>query len=293
MNTSRRSTAHQEWLERDLGRRRPDVDFGTTWTRARDDETWRVSWNPATGDLYAVNRTETDIAQLGHYPTEHDVQAALTGWGHLAQQPGALDALRQQLVEHARSLDSTTPDQPSTTTPSGTTAVYGVMLHVDGTATTLNEPVTVTAVQQLIDPALDIARVRHPTLSPRDRVVMWVADNASAQHRPVNPIASQLYGTGWPICGPVIVVDDDSRPLPDVLVREITGSPDLDVDPGIDWHALEATTPLEIDDHLDARDRQDTRGYGGAELDEAVDIAERHHTADHELELDDDGWDLT
>jgi hypothetical protein len=247
MNTSRRSTAHQDWLDRDLGR----------------------------------------------YPTEPDVHAALTGWGHLAQQPRGLDALRHQLDQHARSFDSTTPGPAPTTTPSEPTAVYGVMLHVDGTATTLSEPVTVEAVQQLIDPALDIARVRHPSLGPRDRVVMWVADNGYAHNLPVNPVASQLYGTGWPICGPVIVVDDDSRPLPDVLVRAITGSPDLDVDPGIDWHALEAITPLEIDDHLDALDRQGTRGYGGAELDDAVDIAERHHTADHELELGDDGWDLT
>lgn len=85
---------------------------------------------------------------------------------------------------------------------------------------------------------------------------------------PVNPVGSQLYGAGWPICRPVIVVDDESRPLPDMLVREITRSPDVDVDPVIDWHALKEGTPLEIDDHL------------------------RHQPSEVDLD-EDNGWNLT
>jgi hypothetical protein len=90
MSATGQSTAYRQWLERDVQRRRPEVDFGTTWTREHGEEAWRVSWNSATGDLVAVNRTERDIEHLGHYPTEHDVATAMPGWGHLAPQPGGL-----------------------------------------------------------------------------------------------------------------------------------------------------------------------------------------------------------
>jgi hypothetical protein len=65
-----------------------------------------------------------------------------------------------------RTLTSFATSKPA---PS-TCDVYGVVLHVDGTATTLYEPVDVGDVQRLVDSALDIARVRHPALDPSDPV---------------------------------------------------------------------------------------------------------------------------
>ena len=42
---------------------------------------------------------------------------------------------------------------------------------------------------------------------------MWVDDNGHAKGLPVNPLATRLYGTGWPIAGAAIVFRDDGRPL--------------------------------------------------------------------------------
>ena len=94
-------SVHREWVARDFTRLHPDVDYGSTWTTHADlDETWRVSWNPGSGELYRVNDTDTALQVLGTYPDRAAVDTVLEGCGSLARQPGGLD-----LVERFHTLD--------------------------------------------------------------------------------------------------------------------------------------------------------------------------------------------
>ncbi len=87
-------SVHQEWVARDFTRQQPEVDYGTTWTSNTDlDETWRVSWNPGSGELYRLNDTDTALQVLGVYPDRAAVETVLEGWGSLARKPGGLDQL--------------------------------------------------------------------------------------------------------------------------------------------------------------------------------------------------------
>jgi hypothetical protein len=98
---------HREWVARDFTRLQPDIDYGTTWTSSSDlDETWRVSWNPGSGELYRLNDTDTALQVLGTYPDRAAVDTVLEGWGSLARQPGGLDQVERfhALVEQRNQL---------------------------------------------------------------------------------------------------------------------------------------------------------------------------------------------
>jgi hypothetical protein len=97
----------REWVARDFTRLQPDINYGTTWTTHTDlDETWRVSWNPGSGELYRLNDTDTALQVLGTYPTQAAVDTAMEGWGSLARQPGGLDQVERfhALVEQRNQL---------------------------------------------------------------------------------------------------------------------------------------------------------------------------------------------
>jgi hypothetical protein len=86
-------SVHRDWVAQDFTRRLPDIDYGTTWTSNADlDETWRVSWNPGSGELYRINSADTALQVLGVY-TPGEIETAMDGWGSLADRPGGLDQL--------------------------------------------------------------------------------------------------------------------------------------------------------------------------------------------------------
>ncbi|WP_420451743.1 hypothetical protein [Ilumatobacter sp.] len=90
-------TALDRWRELGKGRHSPDVDYGMHWRATGSDDTWRVSWNRGSRALYATNRDETIVEDLGTFATEHDVAAALPEWGRHHTDPDGLDWVRQQV----------------------------------------------------------------------------------------------------------------------------------------------------------------------------------------------------
>ena len=206
-------TAYDDWIERDPARRAAEVDFGTTWTRDRDpDETWRVSWNTGSGELVAVNRTGDDVEVLGTFATVEDVRDAIPDWPERAVRPGGLDDLRRDLAEHERSR-------------SMAAAVFGIVIRPDGSTSPLHEPVTIDIVEQHVGTdALDLARV-HPNLTSGRPLHMIVDDLGHAKGLQVNPLATLLYGSGWPILGTAVLFDDNGDPLPRSLSEGLNTDP--------------------------------------------------------------------
>ena len=101
-------SVHREWVARDFTRLQPNIDYGTTWTSNADlDETWTVSWNPGSGELYRLNDTDTALQVLGVYPDRAAVETVLEGCGSLARQPGGLDQVERfhALDQHRHQLD--------------------------------------------------------------------------------------------------------------------------------------------------------------------------------------------
>jgi hypothetical protein len=112
-----------------------------------------------------------------------------------------------------------------TTTPEPDSgAIYGIVLNADGTSVALREPQAISDVMIRLGEHLDVATVN--TGDRTDRVIMCVDDFGHDKHLPVNAVATALYGTGWPILGNAIVVTDNERPLPTMIVRSLV--PDLD-----------------------------------------------------------------
>jgi hypothetical protein len=207
-------SATSDWINRDPRRRAPEFDFGSIWTRENDPHTaWTVTYNTGTGELYAHTRTGTDIEVLGQYPDPQDVADALPDWGRRGRQAGSLDWVRRQTLAL-----QTTPE------PDNSDSVYGIVLNTDGTILALRQPQTISDVTIRLGEHLDVATVN--TGDRTNRVIMWVDDLGHDKHLPVNAAATQLYNTGWPILGNAVIVTDNQRPLPAMLVRSLVA--DLD-----------------------------------------------------------------
>lgn len=99
------ATAIDRWRGLDPRRHSPDVDYGMRWSATGSNEQWRVSWNRGSGALYATNRDETIVEDLGTFPTEHDVTAALPEWGTHHHNPAGLDWVRQQVAPSAAAAE--------------------------------------------------------------------------------------------------------------------------------------------------------------------------------------------
>ena len=56
-----------------------------------------MSWNRGSGALYATNRDENVVEDLGTFANEAGVTAALPEWGTHHQDPNGLDWVRQQV----------------------------------------------------------------------------------------------------------------------------------------------------------------------------------------------------
>lgn len=247
----------RSWMDRDTRRHAPEVDFGTCWTRESDPDTeWKLTWNGGTGELYAHSRD--DIEVLRTFDTALDVKRALPDWARHAVQPGGLDWARRLTI----GADVTTPSD-------GGVAVYGIVLGTDGTHTKLHQPVEHPDVIARIGSPLDIV-----TIDLAEQVIMWVDDLGHSKHLPVNPTATVLYGTGWPIVGDVVISTGDDRPLRTDIVRRL--APDADL---AGRHT--EVTALDWDDHLADRDRD-------YELDDDLDVDTllSHHDPRSELDVD-------
>ena len=243
-------TTVKEWINSDARRRAPEFDFGTQWTREHDPHTdWAVTYNTGTGELYARTRNGDDVEVLGQFADPQDVAEALPDWGRRSTQPGSLDWVRREALSLQHAQPAVDADDP----------VYAVVLSTNGHRTALRTPQSIGDVAIRLDaPDLDVARVN--TGDRTDRVLMWVDDNSHRNGLPVNSAATQLYGTGWPILGDVVVITDDRTPLPPALVRQIIPNhdhqtPDLAVDvdhPGprsLEWedHHRDRDAPLDAD----------------------------------------------
>jgi len=211
------TTADEAWIGRDPARRAAEVDFGTTWTTdRRPGETWRLSWNTGSGELVAVTGGDDDVEVLGRFDSAEDVSKAVPDWAQRALRPGGLDHTRHDLAERARGRSE----------PADTAPVYGMVIRPDGSTSPLREPVTLgVAEEHLGTRVVDVARVR-PDVSRDQPVHMLVDDQGHAKGLPLNPLATMLYGTGWPILGTVVVVDDNDAPLPHSLSEGLNTDPD-------------------------------------------------------------------
>lgn len=242
-------TTVRDWINEDARRRAPEFDFGTQWTREHDPNTeWALTYNCGTGELYARTRSGDDVDVLARFADPQDVTDTIPDWGRRSMQNGSLDWVTRHLRSTPAPEHNTGPD-----------AVYAVALNTDGTAVSLHEPPTVDDVRARLGDTLDVVTIRR-SRDPAERIVMWVDDIGHHKQLPVNVAATQLYGTGWPILGDAVIANDDQRPLPDELVRQLV--PDLDdADPAFDtnrdYDADVAVTALDWDDRLDDLERSD------------------------------------
>lgn len=264
-------SAVRKWMQRDPRRRAPEFDFGTRWRREHDPHTeWALTYNTGTGELYARTRSGDDVEVLGHFADPQDVEDCLPDWGRRCQQPGGLDWVRTQtLAPHTK-----------TPRPDGQ-ALYGVVLTANGHTQRLDHPVATADVVHHVnadsDVALDIARV---TTSERSgSVVMWVDGDGHRKNLPVNAAATQLYGTGWPIVGDVVVGTVDRSPLPTALTRQLFSDVD---DPASDVHR-DRDAVLDWEDHLADRERSDSE-LGIADDDLDLEMLEGDPCLDAELD---------
>lgn len=78
-------------------------------------------------------------------------------------------------------------------------------------------------------------------------MVMCVDDVGHAKGLPVNPIAIQLYGNGWPILGTAVVFDDRDAVLPRSISEGLSTEADPydDIEPDV---KRDPTTDVEISD---------------------------------------------
>ena len=211
------TTAYEAWIERDPARRAAEVDFGTTWTTdRRPGETWRLSWNTGSGELVAVTRGGDDVEVLGRFDSAEDVSQALPDWAQRALRPGGLDDARHDLAERARGL-----------TRAGV-VISGVrdgasVLTAPPARCTSRSPTDAAACHIGAD-VLDVARVR-PDITQGRPVHMLVDDLGHAKGLPLNPLATLLYGSGWPILGTAVVLDDNDAPLPRSLSDGLNTDP--------------------------------------------------------------------
>ena len=210
------TTAYDAWVERDPARRAAEVDFGTTWTTdRRPGETWRLSWNTGSGELVAVTRTGDDVEVLGRFDSADEVSRTLPDWPQRALRPDGLDGALHAVTEHERRLHEAPALSP----------VYGMVLHPDGSTSALHEPVTLaSAYEHLGTTLVDVARVR-PDITQSRTVHMLVDDLGHAKGLPLNPLATLLYGSGWPILGTAVVLDDNDAPLPRSLSEGLNTDP--------------------------------------------------------------------
>ena len=200
-------------------------------------------------------------------------------------QAGSLDWIKREL----HSMQHRQPDVD------GNDPIYGVVLSVDGNTDLLREPQSIGDVAVRLGEHLDVARVN--TGDRTDRVVMWVDDFGHDKHLPVNPVATQLYGTGWPILGDAVVVSDDQSPLPERLLTQLEldqNEPDIDRAPSraLEWEDRhndlerpdrelgvddDLDVDVDVDDELDLIDDQIAVDGEPAEIEADLDI-------DHDLE---------
>lgn len=244
-------TTVSEWIEIDARRQAPEFDFGTSWTREHDPHTeWAVTYNTGTGELYARSHNGDDIEVLGHFADPEDVAAALPDWGRRSMQAGSLDWARREAL--AVRQPTTEVDEP----------IYGIIIDVDGSSAALREPQSPGLIAIALDTGdLDSARIN--TGDRTDRVVMWVDDRSNDHVLPVNPTATQLYGTGWPILGSAVVVCDARRPLPPTIVRHLL--PNLD-DPELASGLDPEPIALDWEDHHRDRDTWDVYDFPDDDL---------------------------
>lgn len=268
----------KEWINQDPLRRAPEFDFGTQWTREHDPNTeWAVTYNTGTGELYARTRTGDDVEVLGQFPDPQDVADAVPDWGSRSMQSGSLDWIRREAL--ALNTEAPEPDH-------GGKPIYGIVLDTDGHTIPLDQPQTIGDVAQRLgtdpDLTLDVARVN--TGDRTDRVVMFVDDDGHRKNLPVNATATELYGTGWPILGDAVVVNDDNSPLPEHLTNRLL--PDVNLAAGD--LALNRDEALDWDDHLTDRERSDAElGIG---VDDDLDFDDFHldPQLDSDIGIDDD-----
>lgn len=95
--------------EADVRRRDSDeVDLGATWRRPGSDDTWKLSWLAATGELYLCRLVGypascTDVTVLTTVASEQELDALLDGWrDHRADEDG-LTWLASRLTPAPRS----------------------------------------------------------------------------------------------------------------------------------------------------------------------------------------------
>lgn len=75
----------------------PELDYGYQWRSRHTDDQHRVSYNPGTRILYAINTSTQDIEALGTFQSPGDVDAALDGWADRHATPDGFDWMRTQL----------------------------------------------------------------------------------------------------------------------------------------------------------------------------------------------------
>lgn len=75
----------------------PEIDYGYRWHSARTDDEYRVSYNPGTGSLYAINTSTQHIEALGTFVSPGDIDAALDGWAERHETPDGFDWVHTQL----------------------------------------------------------------------------------------------------------------------------------------------------------------------------------------------------
>ena len=211
-----------EWRNRNVHRHSPDTDFGATWrTSDAPDETWRLAWNTGSAELHAVNMTDATVDVLGTYRTRHDVDAAPPDWAHHALQPDGLSWVR----ERSR-LDPTI----GAYTPGTNPAVYGIVLHPDGHAEHLRDRDEVARRRTQVAPERSCAATLEVVDSRDQPVALHVVGDGGD----VNPAATALWRTGWPVHGTAIVHAHDYTPLPATIVVSLA-----DHNPEPTHHALE------------------------------------------------------
>jgi hypothetical protein len=78
----------------------PEWDFGTGWMTHAGAPRWRVSWIPATGEVYAAcTRPIAEPVELLAVVRDADeLTRRLDGWGEVCGQPDSLDWVRRRLV---------------------------------------------------------------------------------------------------------------------------------------------------------------------------------------------------